>query len=503
MCGIAGVYIKEPGHSLPVNDLLDYLLFNIEPRGRDAAGYVAVDFPKYGSGVTLNKKDVRATELIMTHDAIDNDTTQIVLAHTRWATQGAKENNGNNHPVQWGSCYIVHNGHINNDSSVLTDLGIEDTGGVEVDSLAIAAALSHHGFGNEECTKTALEMLSGNMATAAVNPQTHPGKLLLAKGSVSPLFIANTKHAILWASTKEAIENAWAWAVGTPVKRKAASPGHHGIYDATFGKAWIIDGHLVRPLSFTPKYEYSRTYEHGTGRSSGRTSSWERPNRIMRYTCIPSSKECVHPCGSGCQTGRCECRSWKVWSDKFYCYVDEDLYEETTDDDDPTTGGSEDSWGRNEILGVNTINAQIRCDNCDDWYAPKDIVDATVGCEPVSMCLDCASSDDYFSMFVQTNVEKEAGADEEITQEISVIPFEDAATDEKLTHYQQVAERENAKHTIALEATAKELGCNSYFVEWLLFQATVDEVHGDQFLLASRSVADKTYAREYEKADAS
>lgn len=225
----------------------------------------------------------------------------------------------------------------------------------------------------------------------------------------------------------------------------------------------------------------------------------------MRFTCTPSGRECAHPCDEGCLTGRCTCRTWKVWSDKFYCYVDEDLWEETTDAD-PTDPDGEDNvaWEQSTILGVSTTNSQIRCENCDDWYDSKDIVDATLGCEPVSMCLDCAASDDYFSMFVHTDVEGQVTTteDEAITQEIAVVPNEGTITQEKLTHYQQVAEQENAKHTAALNATAESLGCNSHFVEWLLFQATLEEVNSDQFLQASRAIADKTYAREYEKADA-
>ncbi len=44
--------------------------------------------------------------------------TRVLLAHTRFATQGHEGFMENNHPIRRGPFYLVHNGHVWNDDKL-------------------------------------------------------------------------------------------------------------------------------------------------------------------------------------------------------------------------------------------------------------------------------------------------------------------------------------------------------------------------------------------------
>ncbi len=67
----------------------------------------------------------------------------VVIAHTRWATQGSPAFPENNHPVKRGPMFVTHNGVIYNDRSVFSLTKRTPYG--QVDSEAIAALLSAYG----------------------------------------------------------------------------------------------------------------------------------------------------------------------------------------------------------------------------------------------------------------------------------------------------------------------------------------------------------------------
>ena len=180
MCGITGVYLKNPAIVDTENDriqfdrFIDELLLGIEERGRDATGFVAVR----DTHVQLDKKAIPADSFIKTRKRSWLDGgTRMVLGHTRFATQGHQSHFENNHPVMYGSTFVTHNGHIHNDDAVYEQLELDRY--AEVDSSAIAASLHWHGFAK---AKDALEMLGGGFAIAAIDPVNQPGTLLPRKG---------------------------------------------------------------------------------------------------------------------------------------------------------------------------------------------------------------------------------------------------------------------------------------------------------------------------------
>jgi len=278
MCGIAGIHVKNGSvgrGKFPIERLVDGLLLEIENRGRDATGYVAVT--KEGE-VTLNKNDVPATYFVQMRDFLPPDT-KTVLLHTRLATKGAPKNNENNHPVRYGNCYVIHNGHIRNDDRVFEVLEYDRP--AEVDSIAIPALVSYCGF---DKAHEYLPNLQGNWAVAVIDPQNNPGELLLAKGPWSPLCYIDTPHFLMWASTVWAMRQTWEKNWGT-------APDYSKFGDLKEGEYIHIDGE--DNLTFGEMYEdptkvrnrnmavsgYTVSWSNGNGYGHGRGNAWTRDYR--------------------------------------------------------------------------------------------------------------------------------------------------------------------------------------------------------------------------------
>jgi predicted glutamine amidotransferase len=210
MCGIAGVHIKPNARGkIAVGHLIDNLLIGIEPRGKDATGFMAVSFD---NEILLCKQDIPAREFTRKRKSIKNNS-QTVILHTRWATQGHQSFMENNHPVQYGTMFVTHNGHVWNDRELFEDNDWERN--AEVDTVAIPALLWDTCDGNFKNAGKALEQIDGMMSMAAIDVK-QPGTVLVARGYSSPLVMIETKDMIIWASTKEAIKHAWSKVLGTP-----------------------------------------------------------------------------------------------------------------------------------------------------------------------------------------------------------------------------------------------------------------------------------------------
>lgn len=272
MCGIAGIHVKDPkvikkhdGVELLVNELLK----GIEHRGKHATGFVSVGFD---GKVTLDKAPKTASEFIEDRDRIP-EGVQTILLHTRHWTQGSPEHTENNHPVVYGTCFAVHNGHISNDKEVFEELDLKRS--AEVDSIAIAAAGYYHGIGEPADIKATLEQLKGGFATAIINPITHRGRVVLAKGPHSPLYVVDTRKFIVWASTIETIKDAWGKVLGTP-------PQDDKIEKIEEGNFLIVDGDTVtrdkftvrRPFVSAPKPKPTSGTTHGRNGNARASASW-------------------------------------------------------------------------------------------------------------------------------------------------------------------------------------------------------------------------------------
>lgn len=146
MCGIATILLYPQERPPEVWEVIretitQNLLFN-EQRGGAATGLAI--FQQDGR-VTMEKQAIPAHQFVKSDkyasllEQIGPQTT-LLLGHTRRPTKGSPANNQNNHPLQVGSMFGVHNGHIDNDDDLFIRLDLARQ--AEVDSEIIFQLLA-------------------------------------------------------------------------------------------------------------------------------------------------------------------------------------------------------------------------------------------------------------------------------------------------------------------------------------------------------------------------
>lgn len=254
MCGIAGFHRLTDRPFPKADQFASELLRGIEERGEDATGYVAIND---AGDIQLQKASCSAFYFNQ-HRARIMDEARTVLLHTRLATQGKPAFPENNHPVECGGIYAVHNGHIWNDAEIFRTKQVARRGAV--DSEAIPALVAARGW---DSLPDSLSVLDGAMAVAMVNVHA-PSDLVLARGYSSPLYVVQTTHLLVWASTFSAIIQTWRRALGTP-------PGSQRIEQMPEGLALIVkDGKVSKrrwkayepPVAVRPMSSISTSIAH-------------------------------------------------------------------------------------------------------------------------------------------------------------------------------------------------------------------------------------------------
>ena len=137
MCGIAAILLHPQERTADqwqaIKDIFTQNLIFNEERGRAATGIAVVDI---NGQVMLYKKAMAASKFVHTLEyrevlsKIGSQTT-LILGHTRFPTKGDPSQNENNHPVQAGPVFGVHNGHIENDDELFAICGCERTADVD------------------------------------------------------------------------------------------------------------------------------------------------------------------------------------------------------------------------------------------------------------------------------------------------------------------------------------------------------------------------------------
>jgi len=226
MCGIAGIYLRDLDLKVDLDSMLDTMLDEIEHRGGDATGFVALG----KSGVTEWHRAACDVPDFKKYRRQVPKGTWTILAHTRYATQGLPAFIENNHPIRRGSFYVIHNGHVSNDQELFKLSGRTPFG--QVDSEAIPARLAS--LGKLTDAEIVMEEIHGSAAIAAVD-ERNPGELVLAKGASSPLYVLVTNKIVLWGSTQSCVKQAYKKHIGRlPRKRQIESllPGVMLHFDA-------------------------------------------------------------------------------------------------------------------------------------------------------------------------------------------------------------------------------------------------------------------------------
>ena len=160
------------------------LIFN-EERGKAATGLAVV---QAGGQVAMQKMARPAAEFVTSPaylallEQVGPQTT-LLLGHTRHPTQGDPATPHNNHPLQVGPIFGVHNGHIDNDAALFTRFNLPRQ--TQVDSEIIFRLLEPYSPARLNGSYLAavrphLQLLQGRFTFLAVDRRA-PHKLLVLK----------------------------------------------------------------------------------------------------------------------------------------------------------------------------------------------------------------------------------------------------------------------------------------------------------------------------------
>jgi glucosamine--fructose-6-phosphate aminotransferase (isomerizing) len=201
MCGIIGVV----GSADALEILLDGLE-RLEYRGYDSAGVALVR-----AGETWRARTATGTESVAALRAECRDAPRGFLSgigHTRWATHGAPEAaNAHPHLDCTGSIAIIHNGIVENHSSLQAELESRGHRFTSVTDSEVLAHLIEEGRGRGlellDAVRESLLVVRGAFALAAVDA-TEPDVIVAAR-RISPLVVGTTQGATYLASDVPAI----------------------------------------------------------------------------------------------------------------------------------------------------------------------------------------------------------------------------------------------------------------------------------------------------------
>lgn len=324
MCGIAGFYLIDP-EGVDADQLLEEMLDEIEYRGGDACGFVAIG----DKGVLEWQKAACDVVEFNAYRRRVPKGTRIVICHTRLATQGLAAFIENNHPIRRGPMYVIHNGHVTNDDELFKKAGRRRYG--QVDSEAIAALLAQKD--SLEATSSVMERIEGQAAIAAVD-ERNPNLLALARGNGSPLYTLVTRRVILFGSTLESVVRPHRKVIGSIKNNRAvAQPEGTTIL--------VKDGH-IQMSTFKPKVT---TYG----------KSW-----LKRWESEPASTFISQS------------------TEKVADYLDA-LDIEDDEADDKFSVLAED------LLR----DSFAECDECDTWVHSEDMTTMDIGGEAAAVCATC------------------------------------------------------------------------------------------------------------------
>ncbi|MEC9475006.1 MAG: class II glutamine amidotransferase, partial [Candidatus Neomarinimicrobiota bacterium] len=164
MCGIVSYYGKKD--AVPI--LIDGLK-RLEYRGYDSAGIALID---NNASIQSIKKAGKVSEL----DKIIEETPlqgSIGIGHTRWATHGEpNDNNAHPHKDQTGKIFLIHNGIIENYSTlkeVLTRKGFNFESETDTEALVnlISDIYYADGLNFEQAVEAALKQVVGTYGIVA------------------------------------------------------------------------------------------------------------------------------------------------------------------------------------------------------------------------------------------------------------------------------------------------------------------------------------------------
>lgn len=220
MCGLAGVLIGDkPNRSKHEMKAIGRIFTNVlmlsERRGPRATGVAWVsDNGEY----CVSKAPTPAGKFVVSKSyktvlAKLDESTTLLMGHTRWPTRGSHLNNANNHPLvsstRGGACILSHNGHIANANVLFHAMGLPRT--AQVDS-EILLRIAERNLGNDgidhDGLAADLAYCRGRMSFV-VTATTRPTEVILVKGNQPlELWYSQRHHVLLYASESEFLDEA-------------------------------------------------------------------------------------------------------------------------------------------------------------------------------------------------------------------------------------------------------------------------------------------------------
>lgn len=208
MCGIvACITKKSPCHK--VNEILTNGLLQLQNRGYDSAG-ISYYNPNSEQIITIkyaSETNKNAIEKVKEHPGIStmNNSIQMGIAHTRWATHGAKSDvNSHPHLSNDNKISLVHNGIIENYLE-LKDFLIK-TGNFtfvsQTDSEVIVNLISYfynlYKLNMENAINKTIQKLEGTYGLAIINKDYPNSLFCVANGS--PILVGKNDESVIIAS---------------------------------------------------------------------------------------------------------------------------------------------------------------------------------------------------------------------------------------------------------------------------------------------------------------
>lgn len=266
MCGIAALSIPMDAR-VNARELTHALLTSIESRGTHASG-----FAYYGADGAFGyyKNPKPGSQLSLAELPRDAKT---VIIHTRYATQGDRMDNRNNHPVMStdNTIALVHNGVISNDNQLRSSLGITAEAHGEVDSLVIPSLIAQRGV-------EALSELAGYAAIAWLDGDEE-GQLHIARLESSPVAYTHLfDGTFVMASTEHLLEDALL----------SIGYGYGGIFPLAEGRMIEVNGGMITEHEKAPRMSYdSWSYNRYSSATAGGHGSGTTTTPAQRHTVTP------------------------------------------------------------------------------------------------------------------------------------------------------------------------------------------------------------------------
>lgn len=491
MCGIAGVYIKDPsviGSHRGLEQFVDDLHLGIESRGRKAAGFVAVSAD---GSVKIDKAPLTASEFIKEREKLP-ENTRIVLLHTRLDTKGTPKDSRNNHPVIHKTAFTTHNGWIRNDDELFEKYEFDRVG--EVDSEIIPALLYAADFDVEKMKK-AFDEMEGPIACATIDPIRHPGKLILARTEASPLEYIDTPKFLIWASEKKAIREAWGRHIGTPPKEER-------ITSLERQKMLIVteDGIEEHKIPYTPK-GYTGGYS-GYGGYTGYSSyggyrayvdgSW---GRWVQGKFIPDPKR-AEGNSQSTTSGRSGTRTVSPADTQTFSTscTNEEIKARVLAIREGGEGVSK-LWVNKFKYPLRTkLGPWMLCEVCEATVNKADLRESLRG----RICTDCHTVWMKLAAKKRNDAAKEAPPPEDKPWAIvnGVRDWSERTVDQ----FNTWAEDEEFVHNMALHEVSKHTGFSENALEYLLFRTTETQEAEVDGLAGWKSLITEVYDFEYTQA---